>query len=145
MNMAQEVSREVIAHDFIAGMHGKLDQNKIAEASKALMATQAAHSANGSVASLIFYLQFQVNINGGKTFDGKAGGISTPGGGALFGNVYTDDLDRLYRDTTSFEYQGTPVYLSVLFFDKHSTLLGHFQSGAVSTVIGVGGGSGHWS
>ncbi|WP_422732797.1 VapA/VapB family virulence-associated protein [Marinobacter azerbaijanicus] len=32
----------------------------------------------------------------------------------------------------------------VLFFDSHSKLLGHFQSGAVSTVIGVGGGKGKW-
>lgn len=96
------------------------------------------------MASLIFYLKFQVNITNGKTFDGHAGGASSPGGGALFGHVYTDDLDRLYRDTVSFEFQATPVYLSILYFDSHSKLLGHFQSGAVSIVTGIGGGKGKW-
>ena len=96
------------------------------------MAATSSYPANGSVASFIFYLQFQVNITsqGGKTFNGKAGGISSPGGGALFGDVYTDDLDKLYSDTHSFEFQSLPVYLSILFFDKDSNLLGHFQSGS---------------
>jgi hypothetical protein len=66
---------------------------------------------------MIFYLKFQVNITGGESFNGNAGGLSTPGGGALFGDVYTDNLPNLYANTVSFEFQGTPVYLSILFFD----------------------------
>jgi hypothetical protein len=57
--------------------------------------------------------------------------------------VYTDDLQRLYRETTRFEFQGTPVYLSILFFNDNN-LLGHFQAGAISTVTGIGGGGGNW-
>ncbi len=94
---------------------------------------------------MIFYLKFQVNVTGGESFNGNAGGISTPGGGALFGDVYTDNLPNLYANTVSFEFQGTNVYLSILFFDGNSNLLGNFQAGAVSTVTGIGGGSGHWS
>ena len=30
-------------------------------------------------------------------------------------------------------------------FDGSSNLLGHFQSGAVTTVLGIGGGTGSWS
>ncbi|OUE40933.1 MULTISPECIES: VapA/VapB family virulence-associated protein [Halomonadaceae] len=145
MNAPQTIDKQLIAHDFRVAMHGKLEPEKIDDVAQTLVASETAYPANGSVASLIFYLKFQVNItNGGKTFDGNAGGASSPGGGALFGHVYTNDLERLYRDTVSFEFQGTPVYLSILFFDSHSKLLGHFQSGAVSTVIGVGGGKGKW-
>ncbi len=144
MNAPQTIDKQLIAHDFRVAMHGKLEPGQIEEASQALLASQKAYPANGSVASLIFYLKFQVNITDGKTFDGNAGGASSPGGGALFGHVYTDDLERLYRDTVSFEFQSTPVYLSILFFDSHSKLLGHFQSGAVSIVTGVGGGKGSW-
>lgn len=99
------------------------------------------------MASFIFYLQFQVHITspGGQTFNGKAGGASTPGGGTLFGDVCTDDLAPLYAETVSVEFQSTPVYLSILFFDGRSNLLGHFRPGAVSTVAGIGGGSGSWS
>jgi hypothetical protein len=140
------VDVQAIAADFATRMQGKMDTETINNSVASLKATTQAYPATGSVASLIFYLKFQVSVkNGGKTFNGDAGGISSPGGGALFGDVYTDDINRLYRDTTAFEFQGTPVYLSILFFDKNSNLLGHFQAGAVSTVLGVGGGSGKWS
>ena len=147
MHAQSAVSREIIAHDFMMSTHSKLDEEKIEANVATLLNTTASYPANGSVASLIFYLKFQVQItsDGGETFNGNAGGVSSPGGGALFGDVYTDDLNRLYRDTVSFEFQGTPVYLSILFFDGDSNLLGHFQAGAVSTVLGVGGGKGEWS
>jgi hypothetical protein len=140
-----EVTPRAIANDFRDAMKGKLADEHVEAAVSALLSTTSRYPATGSVASLIFYLKFQVNITGGKSFNGNAGGASTPGGGALFGDVYTDDLARLYSDTVSFEFQGTPVYLSLLFFDKNSKLLGHFQAGAVSTVTGIGGGSGKWS
>ncbi|MEO5928291.1 MAG: VapA/VapB family virulence-associated protein [Candidatus Kapaibacterium sp.] len=140
------VDVQAIATDFATTMQGKLDSETINNVVTSLKTTAQAYPANGSVASFIFYLKFQVSVkNGGKTFNGDAGGLTTPGGGALFGDVYTDDINRLYKDTTAFEFQGTPVYLSILFFDKNSNLLGHFQAGAISTVIGVGGGSGKWS
>jgi hypothetical protein len=144
MNATLPVSREIVAHDFVNATYGKLDSAKIASAVETLKATTTAYPATGSVASFIFYLQFQVQITNGKTFNGKAGGISSAGGGALFGDVYTGDLNRLYSDTVSFQFIATPVYLSIQFFDRHSNLLGTFQSGAVSTVAGTGGGTGGW-
>lgn len=145
MNTQPNVSKEIIAHDFKNSLHGKMEDAQLEKATNTILTTANSYPATGSVASLVFYLQFQVNIKGGKTFDGKAGGISSPGGGALFGDVYTDDLNALYANTVSFAFQSTPVYLSIQFFDKHSHLLGHFQCGAVSTVIGTGGGAGSWS
>jgi Rhodococcus equi virulence-associated protein len=55
--------------------------------------------------------------------------------------VYTDNLPPLYANTVSFEFQSTPAYVSVLFSDGNSNLLGHLQSGAVSIVTGIDGGS----
>lgn len=102
------------------------------------------YNAIGNVFSVIFYLQFNVTCEG-KTFTGKGGGISSPGGGAMFGNIYTSDLSLLFEKTVSFQFNCTPVYSSLLFFDDSSKLLGHFQSGSVSTILGTGGGSGSWS
>ena len=146
MEANQTVSSDAIARDFSKSMEGKLEGAKIESAVKALAATTSKFPANGSVASFIFYLEFQVKITspGGKTFNGKAGGLTSPGGGALFGDVYTDDINRMYENTKSFQFNCTPVYTSLLFFDGQSNLLGHFQSGSVSTVLGVGGGTGSW-
>lgn len=142
-----EASKHLVAHDFVKAAQGKMEEEHIRSIVNSLSTTQTSYPANGSVASLIFYLRFSVTVNvqgNSKTFTGNAGGISSPGGGALMGDVYTDDLDRLYRETVSFEFQATPVYTSLLFFDGNGNLLGHFQAGAVSIVTGVGGGSGSW-
>lgn len=142
----EEVSREVIAHDFQNAMQGKLDDKTISSVKNQILTATTAYPANGSVASFIFYLQFQVTIkNGGKTFNGKGGGISSPGGGALYGDVYTDNINLLYSNTVSMQFNCAFAYTSILFFDKNSNLLGSFQSGSVSTVAGIGGGSGSWS
>ncbi|WP_281240126.1 VapA/VapB family virulence-associated protein [Flavobacterium praedii] len=144
-NLVQGVSKEIIAHDFHVAMDGKLDNELIYAAKDQIFTTTASYPAKGSSVSMIFYLQFQVSIDNGKTFNGKAGGISTPGGGALFGDIYTDDINRLYSNTVSFQFTSTPVYLSLIFFDNHSNVLGTFQCGSVSTVTGIGGGTGSWS
>jgi hypothetical protein len=145
MSTQTVVSNTAIAEDFSAAMQGKLDEDKIAAAVAAIETATGRYPATGSVASLIFYLKFQVNVSGGKSFNGDAGGLSTPGGGLIAGDVYTDDIHRLYRDTVSFAFEGTPIYLGMQFFDSNSNLLGHLQAGAVSIVIGIGGGSGRWT
>lgn len=98
---------------------------------------------NGSVASLIFYLRFHFDCEN-YGFNGSAGGISSPGGGALFGDLYIND-ESIFSDTVSFQFIATPVYLAILFFNSNSKLLGHAQFGSVSTVSGIGGGSGYWN
>ncbi len=142
---ASVIDRGLIAQNFAAYVQGKLTQPQIDSIVKSLSANTTAYPATGSIASFVFFLKFQVTIRGGEAFNGNAGGASSPGGAALFGNVYTDNLANLYANTVSFEFQGTPVFFSILFFDSSSNLLGHFEAGAVSTVIGVGGGKGHWS
>lgn len=106
------------------------------------------YGAEGSLTSLIISMKAQCHIFDGQTFDGFAWGFSFPGGGALFGDVYlvgVSTLDELYERTTNFKFSATPVYTAFYFLDSNAVLLGHFQAGSVSTVFGVGGGSGSWS
>lgn len=145
MSTEKEINRELIAHDFQSAAHGAMSEQQIEQVAHGLTTSSGRYPAKGNIVSLVFYQEIHVYVDGGKNFDGKAGGLSSPGSGALFGDLYTDDINRLYRDTVSFEYQSTPVYFSVLFFDGNSNLLGHFQAGAVSIVTGIGGGSGSWS
>ena len=60
------------------------------------------------------------------------------------GDVYTSDLSKMLSETKTFQINATPVYVNVNFFDGSSNLLGNFQSGAVSVVVGTGGGTGTW-
>jgi len=138
-------TKHAVAHDFAEAMSGKLPQDKLDAAVEALTGPAAAYGANGSVVCAIFYMRVQVAVTGGKTFTGNAGALGTAGGGANFGNVYTNDINRLYASTTAFQVNSTPVYFNVNFFDSNSNFLGSYQAGAVSVCFGTGGGSGSWS
>ncbi len=144
-----------LASDFKEHFTGKLSEEAVKQTIKKLekiteseLKSATSYGANGSLASLIFYVKAQCNINGGKSFNGNAWGVSFPGGGALFGDVYltgVSTLDELYSRTDHFTFTATPVYTAFYFFDSKDNLLGHFQAGSVSTVTGAGGGSGNWS
>ena len=116
----------------------------------AALATAPGYSADGSVASFVFYSKWTCNITSGpangKRFSGQAGGIGLPGGGAIFGTVYSDDVMRLVSSTHSFQWTAAAfTYTSLIFFDSDSNFLGSFQAGGLSTVNGTGGGTGSWS
>jgi hypothetical protein len=145
MSSTEVVSKDTIANDFSNRWEGKLEQEKIDAAVRSIQAAQTAYPAHLTIVSMIFYLKFELTIDGGKQFNGNAGGASTFGGGALPGDVYTDDIDALYNNTVSFQFTATPLYFGLLFFDGNAKLLGQFQCAAVSTVTGIGGGSGSWS
>ena len=145
MSETTTVDKEILVADFTRATADVLEPELVEAAAERLRTLTTAYPAQGSVASMIFYLQIAVDIKGGKHFRGHAGGISTPGGGGAWGDVYTDDLDRLYSATKSFQFNATPVYFNVNFFDGSSHLLGHFQAGAFSTALGTGGGSGSWT
>jgi hypothetical protein len=68
-------------------------------------------------AGMIFSLRFGVTVSGGESFQGDAGGLSTPGAGARFGDVSTDNLARLYSDTRSFQL----IAMAGLFSVRSST------------------------
>jgi Rhodococcus equi virulence-associated protein len=141
--------KNLIAHDFASTYHGRMPQDQIDDAVRTLLTTQASYPiSNGSIIGGVFYTRItcDITVNGKNyAFVGNGGGLFTPGGGALLGDVYTDDAARLVASTVSFQVNATPVYVNVNFFDGSSNLLGNLQVGAVSTVVGTGGGSGSWS
>ncbi|KAA9333501.1 VapA/VapB family virulence-associated protein [Hymenobacter busanensis] len=144
MARSSSINKEQVAEDFRAAMEGVLEPEDLNAAVHTILTTTKHYPAKGNVVSLAFYMQFQVYIDGGKTFNGKGGALSSPGAGALYGAVYTSDLDRLYRDTTSIQFNVAEEYTNINFFDRFSNLLGSFHSGSVSTVNGIGGGTGSW-
>jgi hypothetical protein len=144
VTMPAVLSKDTEAEALRAHLQGKLEDDKLDAAVSALSAATASTPANGNVISAVFYLRFTIDC-GTKEFVGDAGGLSTPGGGALIGDIYTADLNRLFSDTRSFSFVGTVGYCMLNFFDSHSTLLGTGHFGAVSIVSGAGGGTGRWS
>ncbi|WP_406276070.1 VapA/VapB family virulence-associated protein [Streptomyces sp. NBC_00191] len=145
------VSPEIVAHDFATSMHGAMDQRKIDATVEALLSFQTGYAATLTVWGAP-WTKFQVAITGGKTFNGhtwtgNGNRIARPGDDpqSAPGTVCTDDINALYSNTTSCQYNATPAYVNINFFDDDSNLLGQFVSGSVSTLFGVGGGSGSWS
>ncbi|MBL0888742.1 VapA/VapB family virulence-associated protein [Myceligenerans indicum] len=147
------MDRNLIAEQFSARMAGRLDQQKIDTAVRAIRTTTTAYPASGSVASLIQYLTVEVQIQNGKEFNGVGGpGATSPFGAAMYGYVHTEDLSRLYAKTEMYEILVTSMYASIMFFDGDANFLGYFGSGALTIesgsaegAVGVYGGKGSWS
>jgi len=83
----------------------------------------------------------------GYSFYGLAGGLvglplCPPAN--LIGKVYTDDLVTLCNSTRRFQLTTTPVWVSVVFLDKNSKVLGNFQAATIGFLAGVSGGKGKW-
>lgn len=148
MEHSVPIDRAVVADGFREAMAGRMDDQLIDSAAVALAATQTSYKAVGSVMPLIFYMKVKIEVDAGpvigKTFEGDAGGFAPGTGGGFWGDVYTDDIDRLYKDTVSFAFQATPVYFAVEFFDSSSNCLGSFHGGGIGVLVGVGGGTGRW-
>lgn len=106
--------------------------------------TNNSYHATGSITSLLFYFELEVNCDG-DVFKGTAYGFGTPGAGALFGDIYTNDINKLYSETESFNFVATNVYTTIIFHSRNNEVLGTLQTGAVSTVDGTGGGKGTWN
>ena len=130
---------QLIAKDFAEKMAGHLPDDKIKAAVDKINTTTTSYPAQ---LELLSSRSFYVIITGGKRFDGNVG---PAGGGAGWGDVYTDDIERLYRDTVGFQITVALVYASVVFFDGNSNYLGNFQGGGMATGGFRGGGSGGWS
>ncbi len=139
--------RKQIADDFRKNWFGKLSEEKMDQVIEQLLLGDTAYAADGAIVSGVFWVQVTVNDWDGqpKSYTGEGGGVFTPGGGALIGAVYTDDLEGLLANTTRFEVNAAAAYTSIVFFDDDSNCLGSYQSGSVSTVVGIGGGKGSWA
>lgn len=142
---SQQIENQ-IAIDFENKYRGKMDDNEIKETTSKILKSKNSYSATGSIAGGIVYVDVSVSLKDTKgEFKGHDWGPFSPGAGALFGDVYTDDLDALLKDTITNEVNAIAVYTSILFFGPNRKFLGHFQSGGVSTILGFGSGSGKWN
>ncbi|EMB0478163.1 VapA/VapB family virulence-associated protein, partial [Escherichia coli] len=123
--------RSSIMDDVKAKYGEYLPKDQVSQILDKIASAENKYSAKTTLASAIFYIKVDTQITGegGKHFSGNAGGLSSPGGGVLFGDLYTNDLEMLYKNTVSFQITMTPVFCSVLFFDSSSNLLGHFEGG----------------
>lgn len=86
--------------------------------------------AEGSLISEVIYLSAKCHIYGGRTFEGSAWGLTIPGGGSLFGEVYLTDgiiVDDLYQRTEGFMFTATPIYTAFFFLIKMARCLGIFR------------------
>lgn len=139
--------RDRISQDFRIMFAGKVDEGLLDKAAESLdgsLEVESAYPANGAIASILFWLRCRCNVDGGKTFTGDAFGLAVPGGSALFGDVYTDDLDRLYADTRNFTVVAAAAYTAFIFQDEQNNTLGTFHAGAVGTTVGTAYGTGRW-
>lgn len=107
------------------------------------------YTAQGQIASVGPYTQVTVGVTPAPgmllSFLGHAGSLSTLGANGTWGDLYTDDLVRLYTDTVSFEFNTLVFYTNVNFFDASSNFLGAYHGGGVGIVTGIGGGTGTFS
>jgi len=122
--------------------------SSLSEALKAAtsqLGTQTKYSANGGITFTIGWVHIGITVDGGKNCQGDGGGLFSLGGGYFWGDVYTSDIQRLYRDTVSFQVNVTPVFANINFFDSNSNLLGHFEGGGACLGGGSGGGKCKWA
>lgn len=125
----------------------KVSETQMKEYEDTIAGTNTKYSCQGTALLALVYCQLNLDITSGdnrKSFTGNGGGLFFAGGGQLIGDLYTDDLERLYRDTHAFEVNIILPYCQVFFFDKSSHLLGNFHAGAISNSGGTGGGTGKW-
>ncbi|KAI5058776.1 hypothetical protein GOP47_0026946, partial [Adiantum capillus-veneris] len=141
------VSKEVLCNDLRVALHGKVDEDTLKASVLSMQRASSQFFVSGGLVSAIFYVTLGLSGRGSasKKFEGRGGGLFTPGGGSIIGTLFTDDVDKLYANTATFQFNSTPVYFNINFFDGSSNLLGHVQAGAVSIVTGIGGGRGQWS
>ena len=138
------ISPEKLSDDF-RNMHAlNMTDELIQHNVEAIQAAQTAYTATGEIKSAVIWSRVNISINGGKTFEGDGWGGGFPGGGALIGDVYTDDINRLYSDTDHFAIVAAMAYTAVYFLDSDGKQVGHYQAGSVSSVGGAFGGKGSW-
>jgi hypothetical protein len=140
MSTAEPVDRERIAGDFRTQMEGKLDPAQIEAGAATIASAGQSYPATAMIDS---FGTLRVQVQGGKTFRARI--VIDFSQGRAEGLVFTNDIERLYRETVSFQFAFTPASVSVVFFDGANTVLGTFQGGPAPFFSGVGGGGGSWS
>ncbi|MBM4498978.1 VapA/VapB family virulence-associated protein [Rhodococcus hoagii] len=109
------------------------------------------YDVSGRVVSALVYQYFIVTVDDaedkkGKTFQGDAGGVTIPGVDFFWGTLHTPDLEKLYSDTVSFQYNAAATFLNINFSTARANdlvtfllvLLGTVSGSVVAWRVGVG-------
>lgn len=146
MTDTQSVDGGQVAADFREAFDGKLPQ-AVLDTALAHLASRPLIAASNTDAVLtiggLVGTQVECAVTGGPTFRGR--GWALPFIGQSRGSIYSNDLERLYSQSTSFTIVTTPVYVSMIFLDDAGNALGSFQGGTIATSAGSFGGTGSWS
>jgi hypothetical protein len=113
-----------------------------------IQAAEQTYSASVKIASFLVAQTIMVTVtdSAGKehSVEASCGGVATVGVGVSFGDIYTADFDNLMKNTTAIGFFSAAAYLHIDFYDENSHVIGHFEGGGVSNVIGGGGGGARW-
>ncbi len=129
---------------------GKFDDKKLDEHAASLerLLTTEKIFAKAFITSFVIVQDVSINTKGGDdTMDicvSTTGGACTAGSGVTLGDIYTEDMDGLLKNTAWIGFFAAAAYLHIDFYDKDHKIIGHFEGGGLSSVIGGGGGSAKW-
>ncbi len=132
-----------IIADFEKKYRGKGDDDTLDYIITSIKECDLSYHANGSVISAFFYNRVTVDCEG-RHFVGNGGGIGFLGGGALVGDIYTDNKEKLFNETAHYFITLVPEYACVIFCDKDWKSLGALHSLAISVTPADGVGDGKW-
>ncbi|BET95496.1 VapA/VapB family virulence-associated protein [Xenorhabdus taiwanensis] len=92
------------------------------------------------------YYEFTLEVDGAKTFYGKAGGLGSPGKGEFSGEFFfaVSDINIIYQKATIFAAVITPITISVGFIDSYFEKLAQFNGIGLGTVSASITGGGYW-
>ncbi|CBJ83213.1 hypothetical protein XBJ2_2080006 [Xenorhabdus bovienii str. Jollieti] len=108
--------------------------------------THIYYEATLSLVSYFFYYTCTLDVQGAKTFYGKAGGIGSVGKGKFSGEFFfgTNDINLIYQKATFFVAMITPLTISMAFLDPPIDKLAQFNGSGLGTISATITGAGYW-
>ena len=144
-------SKQTATDDFAARAKGKVVDAQIQEIKdKIANAGPPQYYATGEVhiAGDRLSVQMDVVVSPKKKFRGNCkfypDGKHVDGTYPLGGEIYTDDIQAMYDNTTIFIISTYPEDLRVLFVDDNEKLLGYLPAVPIKPFISPSGGKGSW-
>ena len=133
-------------------------QSAIEEAGQSQLAAEVAQAiqgadasagipVSGDITSYLLYSEITCVVQGGETFSGRAGGISTPGKVGYTGTLFLtngNSIEQLYANTTAYLAVPAAPGFSLTFFDANHSSLATVAAVLSGPMGGIMGGKGSW-
>ncbi|OJT65706.1 VapA/VapB family virulence-associated protein [Bacillus altitudinis] len=143
LEISERVSQELKQY-----LTGQLEARKINQIVTNIKGFTSSCDAEFRALGMLFYTHYWIWIPDADSpyakFNGDAGGLGGTGQ-AGSGAIYTDNLEALIDNTTTFMHLApSPMSFTLTFFDKHSNPTGIFEAKGIG-YPGIGGGTGKWN